>query len=248
SDTSAIDQMLNVSNSYGLYFNCRVIGVMASQTSNKEPFPPDFNVLIPYTYFQTIAPKWLASAHEAVMQIRFGEDIEETGLKIKAYFEQKYGNSGLFFVGADSVLIAQMKKFLDIFTWLLIAVALLSLLVGGIGINNMILVSVTERIKEFGIRKALGATNRSIRFQVLLESMGICGLAGLIGVTLGFCSYEGLIFAATKFVPTLQFEWVFLPSAFFLSFCSIVLVGVLSGLVPAIRAEKLQIIEALRTE
>ena len=249
SRTSALGQMLNVADSMRLNFNCRVIGVLASQTSAKDFFPPNLNVLIPYTYFQTIAPNWwFSQAHAAVLQVKAGENIEDTGLKVRAYFEQKYGKSGLFIVDADSALIAQMKKFLNIFTMLLTAIALLSLLVGGIGINNMILVSVTERIKEFGIRKALGATNRSIRFQVLLESLAICTLAGIIGVVLGFCSYELLIFAATKLVPGLQFEWFFLPFAIFLSFCSITLVGILSGLVPAIRAEKLQIIEALRTE
>ncbi len=103
-------------------------------------------------------------------------------------------------------------------------------------------------MKEFGIRKALGATHRSIRFQVLLESMAICSGAGVIGVGLGFCAYELLIFGATRFVPSLRFEWILFPSAVFLSVGSIVTVGVLSGLAPAIRAEKLEIIEALRAE
>jgi putative ABC transport system permease protein len=120
--------------------------------------------------------------------------------------------------------------------------------VGGIGINNMMLVSVSDRLKEFGIRKALGATHRSIRVQVLMESVTLCAIAGVTGVVLGFCCYEFLIFAATKFVPLLKFEWVFDPIAASLSVISIVTVGIASGFVPALRAERLQVIEALRSE
>ena len=112
----------------------------------------------------------------------------------------------------------------------------------------MMLVSVTDRIREFGIRKALGATNRSVRIQVLLESIILCSVSGLVGALLGFAAYETLIFAATKFVPHLKFEWVFEPFAVALALLSIVTVGMASGLVPALKAEKLQIIEALRTE
>ena len=241
--------MINVNDSVRLSFNCRIIGILASQTSTKDSAPPNLNVLVPYTFFQTISPSWWHSrAHEAALTIAPGHDVEEAGLKIRAYFEQKYGKSGEFHVDSDSALISQMKKFLNIFTLLLTVIALLTLLVGGIGINNMILVSVTERIKEFGIRKALGATNRSIRFQVLLESIVICTAAGIIGTVIGFCAYELLIFGATRFVPSLKFEWVILPSAVIVSFFSIIFVGVLSGLVPALRAERLEIIEALRTE
>ncbi|MGK5085857.1 FtsX-like permease family protein [Bdellovibrionota bacterium FG-1] len=84
-----------------------------------------------------------------------------------------------------------MKRFLNLFSILLTAIALLSLVVGGIGINNMMLVSVTERIKEFGLRKALGATHRSIRVQVLMESVALCGVAGVAGALIGFGAAAG---------------------------------------------------------
>jgi putative ABC transport system permease protein len=141
-----------------------------------------------------------------------------------------------------------MKRFLNIFAMLIGAVACLSLVVGGIGVNNMMLVSVTERIKEFGIRKALGATQLSIRVQVLLESLLLCFIAGLFGVFLGWAGYEALIYAASKFLPKLPFEWIFEPVAVLLSFVSILVVGIASGFVPAQKAEQLQIIEALRSE
>jgi len=247
--SNPLGQVITVTNGQNLNFPCQVIGVLASVSTNKDGSYPNLEVLLPYTYFQTVTDTWWnEQIHDVVLQVKPKADVEKTGLKIKSYFEQKYGKSGQFFVDSDSTLIAQMKKFLNIFSLLLTAIALLSLIVGGIGINNMMLVSVAERIKEFGIRKALGATHRSLRVQVLLESVVLCVVAGLVGVLIGFTSYELLIFAATKFVPNMKFEWVFDPLAAILSLLSIVVVGIGSGFVPALRAEKLQVIEALRTE
>jgi macrolide transport system ATP-binding/permease protein len=248
-DINPLGQILTLTDNQRLTFPCQVIGVLATASSNKEWAPPNLNVLVPYTYFQTVTDSWwTGQIHDVAIQVNATADVEVTGKKIKVLLEQKYGKSGQFSVDSDSTLVAQMKKFLNIFGVLLAAIALLSLVVGGIGINNMMLVSVTERLKEFGIRKALGATHRSIRIQVLLESMALCVAAGVIGVMLGFGSYELLIFAATQFVPTLKFQWVFEPLAAVLSFVSIIAVGMASGFVPALRAEKLEVIEALRSE
>ena len=141
-----------------------------------------------------------------------------------------------------------MRKFLGLFTLLLASVALVCLTVGGIGITNMMLVSVTERYREIGLRKALGATNRTIRMQFLLESLLICAFAGVVGIFIGFGLYEGAIFAAAKFAPQVKFAWTFDYGAMILAFVSIFCVGVLSGLFPAIKAQRLQVIEALRSE
>jgi len=244
-----LGQVITITNGQRLNFPCQVIGILAPVTTPQEWSPPNLHVILPYTYFQTVTDSdWGTRIYEVVLQVESGADVEAAGKKIKSYFERKYGKYGHFYVDSDSTLISQMKKFLNIFSVLLTAIALLSLVVGGIGINNMMLVSVTERIKEFGIRKALGATNRSLRIQILMESVGLCVVAGLIGVVLGFSTYELLIFGATKFVPNLKFEWVFEPLAVILSLVSIVAVGIASGFVPALRAEKLQVIEALRSE
>ena len=249
SHSNPLGQIIAVNDGNRMAFPCQIIGVLTSVTSNQEWSPPDLHVMVPFTYFQTVIDGWWNSQmHSAALQISPEGDVETTGKKVKSYFIQKYGKSGQFSVDSDSTLIAQMKRFLNLFTVLLTAIALLSLLVGGIGINNMMLVSVTERIKEFGVRKALGATNRSIRTQVLMESVVLCFIAGLAGVLIGFSAYELLIFAATKFVPNLKFEWTFEPLAIVLSTFSIVAVGIASGIIPALRAEKLQVIEALRSE
>jgi macrolide transport system ATP-binding/permease protein len=248
-EQSPIGQILSVGYSDRVTFPCRVIGVLSHQTSNKDWWQPDYQVWVPYTYFQAASDNWWeAQIHRVAVQLRSGSDIERTGKSIQAYFELKYGKSGKFRLDSDSTLIAQMKRFLTIFTFLLTAIAFLSLIVGGIGINNMMIVSVTERFREFGLRKALGATHRSIRIQVLAESVLLCAAAGLIGAVLGFTAYETMILAATKFVTGLKFEWVWDPVALSVSVVSILAVGLLSGLVPAVRAEKLEVIEALRSE
>lgn len=230
-------------------FPCHIIGVLSPVSSNEDRSPPNLHVIVPYTYLQTVSSSWWASQiHDVSLQIRAGADVKKAGQKIKRYFEQKYGKSGRFYVDSDSQLISQMKKFLNIFTILLTSIALLSLVVGGIGINNMMLVSVTERIKEFGIRKALGATHRSLRIQVLMESLCLCITAGALGLFLGWVIYEFLIFGAAQWIPQLKFEWIFEPFAAVLSVFSMVAVGIASGFIPALRAEKLQVIEALRSE
>lgn len=244
-----IGQIVSISDGRQLSFPCKVIGVLQSVSSNVDWSPPNLHILLPYTYFRAAAGDWwLSQMHEVAIQITSGSDAELTGKKIKAFFERKYGKSGQFNVDADGTLVAQMKRFLNLFSVLLGGIAFLALAVGGIGINNMMLVSVSERIKEFGIRKALGATDRSIRTQVLLESMTLCGVAGLLGVIFGFVGYELMVYGATQFVPKLKFEWIFEPMAAGISFFSIFGVGVCSGVVPSVRAEKLQVIEALRTE
>lgn len=229
-------------------FGCRVIGVAAYHNSNKDWNNPNQQIIIPSTLFQGMASPWSRQVRQILLETREGADMQAVGMGIKAYFERRYGRSGIFNVGSDSLLIAQMNKFLNMFTILLGMIALVSLGVGGIGITNMMLVSVSERLKEIGIRKAFGATNFSVRVQYLLEAIVICGAAGLLGILIGFGAYQGAIYGATKLIPTLQFEWVVDWQAVFLSLFSILAVGILSGLIPALKAEKLEVIEALRSE
>ncbi len=144
--------------------------------------------------------------------------------------------------------MAQMKKFLALFGVLLISVALIALCVGGIGIHNMMLVSLSEQYKEIGLRKAIGATDRAVRFQFLSESTLLCCLAGIFGIVLGFTVYQSIIWITARFVPKLTFEWVINPTALSLSLFSILAVGIASGILPALKAERLQVIEALRAE
>lgn len=228
--------------------SCRVIGVLKSQKSNSEWNKPDQQILVPYTLLQGGGKPWENRIHSIAAQVRNFETLESTGKKLLHLFKNRYGETGVFSIDQDDVMVSQIKRFLNIFAILLTCIALISLLVGGIGIMNMMLVSVAERYREIGLRKALGASDKSIRLQFLLESMMICLFSGVIGIVLGFGAYEGIIYTASQFTPQVKFEWFFEPIAFIISFIGIVSVGILSGIAPALKAEKLEITEALRSE
>jgi macrolide transport system ATP-binding/permease protein len=244
----AVGEMITDSVEEQRSFPCTVIGVLKPQQTKQEWAHPNMQILVPYTMFQTVASYWSAKLTAFSVQVKADTDVEIAAKKLKAYFDQRYGKAGRFSIDTEGTLVAQTKRFLNIFATLIAAIAFLSLLVGGIGIHNMMLVSVTERIKEIGLRKALGATSRSIKVQVLMESLVLCTVAGLVGIAAGLGATEMIIFAASKFVSGLAFEWVLDPWAFGISVGSILAVGLFSGMVPAVRAEKLQVIEALRAE
>jgi len=244
----AVGEMITDSVEEQRSFPCTVIGVLKPQQTKQEWAHPNMQILVPYTMFQAVASYWSAKLTAFSVQVKADTDVEIAAKKLKAYFDQRYGKAGRFSIDTEGTLVAQTKRFLNIFATLIAAIAFLSLLVGGIGIHNMMLVSVTERIKEIGLRKALGATSRSIKVQVLMESLVLCTVAGLVGIAAGLGATEMIIFAASKFVSGLAFEWVLDPWAFGISVGSILAVGLFSGMVPAVRAEKLQVIEALRAE
>jgi macrolide transport system ATP-binding/permease protein len=247
-NTFPIGQVLYL-NVDGMGAACRVIGVLKNFVSNKEWMKPNLQIYVPYTFLQSVVKSpWEQRIHNVYIQVKPGTDVERTGKGIRAFFEQKYGKAGRFRVDSDSVLVAQMKKFLTLFTVLLTLIALVSLAVGGIGITNMMLVSVSERYREIGLRKALGATPASVRVQFLTEAVVICTIGGLLGIFFGLASYHLAIWGATKLIPKLHFAWTFDWMAMLLSVTSILMVGVLSGLFPALKAEKLQVIDAIRAD
>jgi putative ABC transport system permease protein len=135
------------------------------------------------------------------------------------------------------------------FTMLLISIASVSLLVGGIGIMNIMLVSVTERTREIGIRKAIGAKRWDILKQFLIESMTISLLGGLIGISIGILVSEW--FPRLPFLAALtggRWESVVSPGSILLSFLFSCAVGVLFGTYPAVKAARLNPVDALRYE
>ena len=124
---------------------------------------------------------------------------------------------------------------------LLVGIAAISLTVGGIGIMNIMLVSVTERTREIGIRMAIGARQRDIRNQFLIEALTLSALGGVIGILIGLSGGWAIVS---------RFGLPFVPSigAILLAFGVSAAVGVVFGLYPAVRASKLDPIVALRTE
>ena len=152
-----------------------------------------------------------------------------------------------FTIRTQEDALALLGGITDVLTLFLTSIAFISLVVGGIGIMNIMLVSVIERTKEIGLRKAVGATSRDIIEQFLWESVMLTFLGGLIGILLGASMVIILYFLMTTFSPT---GWSFaLPSrAIFLAFVVSTLTGLIFGLYPARRAAALSPIEALRYE
>jgi len=130
---------------------------------------------------------------------------------------------------------------LDYVTIAATIIGFITLLGASIGLMNIMLVSVTERTREIGIRKSLGASRQHIKRQFLVEAIVICQMGGLLGILLGvgMGNLMGIFFAAGFIVP-----WKWMISGVILCF----LVGVISGLYPAVKASKLDPIEALRHE
>ena len=151
------------------------------------------------------------------------------------------GESTDFNIRNSSDLVATFNETTQTFTMLLAGIAGISLLVGGIGIMNIMLVSVTERTREIGVRKALGATRRAIMFQFLIEALVLCVFGGLLGVMVGVGGAE----AMTRFAG---WQTAVAPEAVVTALAFSAGIGLFFGIWPAQRAAKLDPIDALRHE
>ena len=157
--------------------------------------------------------------------------------------ERYYQNNDSFEISAMSMesIVESMTSMLSTISLAIAAIGGISLLVGGIGVMNIMLVSITERTREIGTRKALGATNGSIRLQFITESIVICIVGGMLGIILG------MIIAT---VATNMMGYAVSPSitGIVVSVTFSLLIGVFFGYYPANKAAKLNPIEALRYE
>ena len=178
------------------------------------------------------------------------EDVPKAVEEVKSVIRKRHRNQddfiGIFEMRAG---MAQLEKISKIIKITLGSIAGFSLLVGGIGIMNMMLVAVTERTREIGLRKALGAKRLDILLQFLIESVIMCGVGGAIGVGLGILAGEGMALLAVKIVKIVP-EW---PAVISLQWILIsvsvsAIIGISFGLYPALKASSLTPIEALRKD
>ncbi len=151
------------------------------------------------------------------------------------------GQPNDFRIRNQTDVVATFEETSNYFGFLLAGIAAVSLLVGGIGIMNIMLVSVTERTREIGVRKALGARRRDILFQFVAESLTLCLIGGIVGIGIGVGLSAGLAAWAS-------WNTIVSPGAVLLAFGFSAAVGVFFGIYPARRASKLDPIEALRFE
>ena len=218
---------------------CRIIGVTAEKES---PFgnSDSLNVWIPYT---SAMSRLLGQSYFSSITVRVKEGmsnaIAEQG--ILKLLTQRHGVQDVFTNSSDSIL-KTVQKTTGTLTLLISAIAVISLIVGGIGVMNIMLVSVTERTQEIGIRMAVGARQSDILHQFLIEAVLVCLCGGALGVLLSL----GIGVVFSWFVQVMSMVFSF-SSILVAVFCS-TLIGVLFGYLPARNAAQLDPIEALARE
>lgn len=151
-----------------------------------------------------------------------------------------------FSVRSTAAALGILTQVTDILSYFLLSIAALSLLVGGIGIMNSMLISVSQRVREIGLRKAVGARRGQILVQFLLESAVITLFGGLVGVLFGV----GLAYLIALIIPRFGYDWAFIipPVSIVLGFFVSLVIGIIFGLYPAFRASQTSPMEALRYE
>ncbi len=228
-----------------------VIGVV--QSINSFGFAPQFVYSPITTVKQFFAPPEDSTAISFVLiEFASGTDVASLTNRVRYVL---YSRHDITTTDAEPFQIVSREQALGIFNTILIgiqafisAVAGISLVVGGIGIMNIMLVTVKERTKEIGLRKAIGAHNNSILFQFLIEAVVLTTVGGIIGIALGLGLSMVLVLIAHALQPTWGIEFVFVPSAIALACGVAFIVGVVFGLYPAWKASRLHPIEALRWE
>lgn len=217
----------------------RVIGVATKQSqgfgSNES-----LNIWLPYS---TVINRMIGKTSLRSITVRVNDDIDLTIAEnaIERIMTQRHGTKDFFIFNSDSIR-QTVESATATMTLLVSAIALISLIVGGIGVMNIMLVSVTERTREIGVRMAVGARSSDILQQFLIEAVLVCLIGGIIGIMLSLTI--GILFA--YFFTT--FSMIFSLTAIIIAFACSSFIGVIFGYVPARRAAKLDPIYALERE
>ena len=221
-----------------------IIGVMAEELDSTEGSTDDA-VFIPYSTAARLSQMGNINSYN------FAVVSEQTIPQSKAVIEEKlekiYGSDSAFLVISLSEILDVMTEMIDIMVTVLAGIAAISLVVGGIGIMNIMLVSVTERTREIGIRKALGAKQRNIMSQFVIEAATTSALGGVLGIGMGYASSRVI---SVIIGMTLEVDMKVIPTigSVMLAFGISVGIGILFGYLPAKKAARLNPIDALRYE
>ena len=225
-------------------FSCDIVGVLGSKGQGAFGNDQDDVVLLPLATLQRRVTG-STRVQTLLVSMQEGSDPERVKASLRQLLRER---RKLAEADEDNFNILDTKQLADtlsgttkVMTTLLGAVAAVSLLVGGIGIMNIMLVSVTERTREIGLRLAIGALEREVLLQFLIEAVVLAALGGLIGIVLA--TGASLVLAQAMQVP-----YVFSPGVNLLSFLFSAGIGVLFGYFPARRAARMDPIEALRHE
>ncbi|MCL5999764.1 MAG: ABC transporter permease [Chloroflexi bacterium] len=229
----------------------KVVGVLEQRTDNQEGSDDDL-IMVPLTtarerLFPSRNAKGQSLVSIILVQATSKDRVDAVARQVTELLRQRHN---IAFQGEDDFSVATQQDLQETVgavtsavTIFLAAVAGISLFVGGIGIMNIMIVSVTERTREIGLRKAIGAKPRVILLQFMLEAVSLSLLGGLIGIALGWGMASTVVVASNG-----QFQALVTPEAIALAVGFSLLVGVVFGVYPAARAARLNPIEALRFE
>ena len=218
--------------------NYTVVG-MLNEAGSSMGTNIDNVLIIPITTAKYLGTD--TSINNLYLKVSDENKITQTTNLIKNYLGRTLESStDNYSVTTQDSVLDTMEEVTNTMSLLLGGIASISLVVGGIGVMNVMLVSVTERTKEIGIRKSLGAKGKDILIQFLIESVVICILGGIIGISMGI----GL----GNLVQNFGYSFTASSTIIFISFITSALIGIIFGIFPAYRAAKLNPIDALHTE
>lgn len=231
---SALGQYLKINGNKFL-----IVGVIKS-TMNGADGTTDDMVMIPITVAQRVLK--ITSVTMFLTEASSSETVDLATQKIKDYLYDIYRDNDSYIVFSQEMMLTLMGSISSIMMLILGSIATISLVVGGIGIMNIMLVSVSERTREIGIRKAIGAKRKNIMSQFLIESLMLTGIGGVIGILFGVFIIKFIIGSIDLIEPVYSIPWIIA------SFSISLIIGVTFGLFPANKASKLNPIDALRNE
>ena len=240
--TYVADSIFPEGNAVGNYIKIsgqkfKVVCVLTETESGEEGTVDDI-IIVPYTVMQRLMGTGNIST--IYMRSTNHEDTEKVVEKTENLLYGLYENEDYYRVISQEAMLETLNSITDTLMIVLGGIAAISLVVGGIGIMNIMIVSVTERTREIGIRKAIGARRGNILLQFLIESLLITGLAGLVGIGIGCLIIH--IIGEVGLVPSVySLDWMLI------AFGSSLGIGVLFGIFPAYKAASLDPIVALRT-
>ena len=222
--------------------NFLVVGVYQARVEEDSPTSRNLDnfILVPYTARRVLGG---SAPEQFIVKARSAESMVEASSRIGGFLKGLVDpNMGGFNLDKENSWQDYQNQQMGMISMILGGIAAISLLVGGIGIMNIMLVTVTERTREIGIRRAIGAERASIVTQFLIEAAMLCGIGGIFGILLGT--------GGSLIVGRLMFKMTIYPAAW-ITLCAFslsVALGILFGIYPAAKASKLQPVEALRAE
>lgn len=219
----------------------RVVGVIDTQKNMMGGSSDSLTVYLPYT---TVMSRILGQSYVRNIIVRVKDEYSSSAAEnaILSLLEQRHGAQDVYTQNSDSIR-ETIQQTTQTMTLLISAIAVISLIVGGIGVMNIMLVSVTERTQEIGVRMAVGARQSDILQQFLIEAILVCILGGILGVLLALGI--GQLFA--KFAGG-TFQMVYSTTSIIMAFACSTLIGVVFGFLPAKNAAKLDPVTALSRE